>query len=253
MKKEEDSVHPLDTNYPLFVEFKEKCPGTVKHSQAIADMVEAVAQELDLNVEHLKMAALYHDIGKMANPKFFGENQKTDDDPHNGLDPFMSLQIITRHVSDSVLFLVNDAKVPREVIEIVSQHHGTTVTRYFYKKSGEENEEMFRYPGRKPTTLESAVLMICDCVEAGAQARFQAHKDVVPEEVVRHIIDSLIDDGQLDEVTMRLGDLKKIREVLVKELEGMFPKRIDYEESEEDKEKPKRERKKGAPRKTEPF
>lgn len=249
-KNESDEVVILDPSYPLLQEFKEKCPGTYKHSQAVADMVEAVAQVLGLDVEKMRMAALYHDIGKMANPEFFGENQKSEEDPHAELDPYMSHQLITRHVSDSVLYMVNDERIPREVIEIVSQHHGTTVTRYFYQKSENGDEDSFRYPGRKPSTLESAVLMICDCVEAGAQARFQAHKDVIPEEVVRHIIDSLMDDGQLDDVTMRLGDFKTIREVLEKELEGMFPKRVDYEENPNE---PKRERKKGAKRTHKPY
>lgn len=246
-KKIETEEAVFDPSFSLLQEFKDKCPGTYKHSQAVSDMAEAVAQKLDLDVEVMKMAALYHDIGKMANPGFFGENQKSEEDPHDDLDPFMSLQIITRHVADSVLYMVNESKIPRDVIEIVSQHHGTTVTKYFYQKSGEKNEEIYRYPGRKPTSLESAVLMICDCVEAGAQARFQAHKDVFPDEVVRYIVDSLIDDGQLDEVIMRLGDLKKIKDVLVKELEGMFPKRVDYDTEE------KSEPKKGAKRKTKPY
>jgi len=219
----------LDSKYPLLQEFREKCPGTFKHSQALMAMVESISLALDLDVEFMKVAALYHDIGKSFNPKYFTENQLEDEDFHKGLMIKMSYEIITRHISDSAVILLNDHNFPREVIEIISQHHGTNVLKYFYNKSKSKNDEEFRYKCSKPTCIESAVLMVADCVEAASRSLSQAGK-LNPTEVIDDTINGLLDDGQLDEVTMKLGDLKKIKTALGKELEGFYQKRIDYGE-----------------------
>ena len=219
----------LDSKYPLLQEFREKCPGTFKHSQALMAMVESISLELDLDVEFMKVASLYHDIGKSFNPKYFTENQLEDEDFHKGLMIKMSYEIITRHVSDSAVILLNDHNFPREIIEIISQHHGTNVLKYFYKKSKAKDDEEFRYKCSKPTCIESAVLMIADCVEATSRSLSQAGK-LNPTEVIDDTINGLLDDGQLDDVTMKLGDLKKIKTALGKELEGFYQKRIDYGE-----------------------
>jgi putative nucleotidyltransferase with HDIG domain len=219
----------LDSKYPLLQEFREKCPGTFKHSQALMAMVESISLELDLDVEFMKVCATYHDIGKMFNPKYFTENQLENEDFHKGLMIKMSYEIITRHVSDSAVILLNDHNFPREVIEIISQHHGTNVLKYFYNKSKSKDDGDFRYKSSKPTCVESAVLMIADCVEATARSLSQANK-LNPTEVIDDTINGLLDDGQLDEVTMKLGDLKKIKAALGKELEGFYQKRIDYGE-----------------------
>jgi putative nucleotidyltransferase with HDIG domain len=207
--------------------FRERCPGTFKHSQALAGMIEGISLSLGLDVNLMKTAALFHDIGKTFNPKYFTENQLDDEDPHKDLDPKISYEIITRHVSDSVMILINDPNIPRKVIEIVSQHHGQTVLKYFFKKSGKDVEDLFRYKCSKPTCIEAAVLMICDVVEAMSRSMIQANK-FDASEVIEGTINELIDDSQLDEVTMRLGDLKKIKIALSKELEGTYQKRIDY-------------------------
>jgi hypothetical protein len=122
----------LDTKYPLLTMFKELCPGTFKHSQALASMIDGVAVSLALDSNLLKLAATYHDIGKIFNPKYFTENQLEDEDVHKNLDPKISYEIITRHVSDSVIVLINEEGFPSKVIEIISQHHGQTVLRYFF-------------------------------------------------------------------------------------------------------------------------
>lgn len=217
----------LDSTYPLLKTFREKCPGTFKHSQNLAAMIEGISLSLDLDVKLMKTAALYHDIGKSFNSKYFTENQLDDEDPHSGLDPIISYEIITRHVSDSVIILINEPSFPRKVIEIISQHHGQTVLKYFFKKSGKNVEDFFRYKGQKPTCIESAVLMICDVVEAMSRSLVQANK-FDPNKVIEDTINDLIDDGQLDSVYMRLGDLKKVKIALGKELEGTYQKRIDY-------------------------
>lgn len=225
----------LDSTYPLLQKFRDACSGTYKHSQALASMVEGVALPLGLDVMKLKVAAQYHDIGKMFCPKYFTENQVEDESPHEKLSPIMSYNVITRHVSDSVAILINDHNFPRDIIEIISQHHGTSVLKYFFKKSGSDVEDMFRYKTNKPTCIEAAILMICDHIEATSRSLVQSNK-FAPTKAIEGTINGLINDGQLDDVVMRLGDLKKIKEALAKELEGTYQKRVDYDKAEEERE-----------------
>lgn len=233
-KKEElDSKSLLDTTYPLLQRFREACPGTYKHSQVLASMIEGISVSLGLDINQMKIAALYHDVGKMFNPKYFSENQLEDENPHDKLAPRMSYNVITRHVSDSVAVLINDVNFSRKIIEIISQHHGTSVLKYFFVKSGSHVDDLFRYKTSKPTCVESAVLMICDQIEAKSRSLIQSGK-FNPTEVIETSITDLIDDGQLDEVIMRLGDLKRIKEALAKELEGMYQKRVDYDRAKTD-------------------
>ncbi len=221
----------LDSSYPLLNKFRDLCPGSYKHSQAVVGMAEGVSIALGIDVTFMKVIALYHDVGKMLNPTYFTENQLEDEDPHEKLDAFISYQIISRHISDTALILLNDENFPRDLIKIASQHHGTSVMRYFFDKSESDIDENFRYKGDKPKCVESAVLMICDCIEARSRAEMQAgsgHMD--PKEIIEDTINYLLSDGQLDEVYMKLGDLKKIKEAIAKELQGIYQKRIDYNE-----------------------
>ena len=224
----------LDSKYPLMQEFRSACPGTFKHSQSLVSMIEGVSLALDLDEDRMKIAALYHDIGKMFSPKYFSENQLENENLHDELEPHVSYQIITRHVSDSVMVLLNNPDFPRDIIEIISQHHGTTVLKYFCDKAKGEAAD-YRYKTTKPTTIESMVLMVCDAIEATSRALAQAGK-FDPNKVINETLQRLIDDGQLDDVTMKLGDLKKIKSALAQELEGVYQKRVDYEEVEEKEE-----------------
>lgn len=225
----------LDTSYPLLQKFRELCPGTYKHSQSLSSMVEGIALSLGLNVLFMKTAALYHDIGKMFNPKYFTENQLEDENPHDKLEPRISFQIISRHVSDTALILLNDENFPRELIEIICQHHGTSVMKYFFKKSGSDVEDNYRYKSSKPTKVEAMILMICDSIEARSRAEVQAGR-FDPTDVIEDTLNGLLSDGQLDEVVMRLGDLQTIKDALAKELEGTYQKRVDYQKIEAKKE-----------------
>ena len=236
VKEKHELVELLDASYSLLEKFREACPGSYKHSQALASMIEGVAGALGLDITFMKVTAMYHDIGKQVNPKYFTENQLEDEDPHENLDPRVSYQLLTRHVSDSVNILINDNNFPRELIEIISQHHGNTILKYFFEKSGSDVEDLYRYKCSKPVCIESAVLMICDHIEAKSRSLFQAGK-FDPVEVIETTINGLIDDGQLDDVVMRLGDLKKIKEALARELEGTYQKRVDYDEAKKEKEK----------------
>jgi len=232
----------LDSSYPLLQQLREACPGTYKHAQAVMAMVETISLALELDVDKMKVAALYHDVGKMFNPKFFTENQLEDENPHDAMEPAISYQYITRHVSDTAMVLLNDPNFPRDIIEIAIQHHGTNVVKYFFDKSGSDDHDSFRYKSQAPSCVESAVLMIADHVEATSRSLSQRANDKLnPLEIIENTINGLVDDGQLDAVYMRLGDLKKIKVALSKELEGIYQKRIDYGEAKKEAAKEEKE------------
>lgn len=218
----------LDTTYPLLQEFRDKCPGSYKHAQAVVSMIEPISLSLGLDVNFMKICALYHDIGKMCNPIYFTENQMEGENPHDNLEPWMSYQLISRHVPDTVNILLNNPDFSRDIITTISQHHGNGVIKYFFNKAKSVDIKQYRYHCAKPTNITSAVLMIADHVEARSRSNFQAGK-FNPAEVIETTITELLDDGQLDEVTMKLGDLKKIKEAIAKDLEGSYQKRVDYE------------------------
>lgn len=230
-KEGELSKELLESSYPLLQKFRDRCPGSFKHSQALAGMVEGVSIALGIDATFMKILALYHDVGKMLNPTYFTENQLEGEDPHAKLEPFISYQIISRHISDTAMILLNDENFPRELIKITCQHHGTSVMRYFFDKSGTDVDEYFRYKADKPRCVQSAILMICDCIEARSRSEIQAGKSQMdPKEIIEDTINYLLSDGQLDEVYMKLGDLKKIKDALAKELQGIYQKRVDYNE-----------------------
>jgi hypothetical protein len=234
--KEKDILNSLlDSSYPLLQKFREACPGTLKHSQALSGMVEGISIALGLDTTFMKVAALYHDVGKMFNAKYFSENQLEDENPHEKLDPLISYQIISRHISDTALILLSDQNFPRDLIRIATEHHGTNVMKLFFDKSKSDVEDHFRYKGEKPKCIESAILMICDSIEARSRSEVQAGKgNFDPTNVIEDTINSLLSDGQLDDVVMRLGDLQKIKDALAKELEGTFQKRVDYKKAKEE-------------------
>ena len=228
----------LDSSYPLLKEFRDKCPGTFKHSQLVMGMVEAVCTELGLNTTFMKVAAMYHDIGKIVNPKYFTENQIEDENPHEKLDPRISFQIISRHPADTCLILLNNGNFPPDLIKIAVQHHGTSVMKYFYDKykamsKSDVPDDYFRYHGQRPTCVESMILMLCDAIQARSRAEDQAGK-LDPARIFTRTYNALSADGQIQDVTMRLGDLEIIKQVIGKELEGMFQKRVDYDNAEDE-------------------
>jgi len=243
-KKEEEELDSedlevfLESSHPLLKKFRDTCPGSFKHSQLLSAIVEGVSLSLGLDITCMKIAAMYHDIGKLFNPTYFTENQ-LEENPHDKLDPWISSQLISRHVSDTILILENliikEEKFPRDIIEIISKHHGSTVMKSFFQKAKSDVEDLFRYKSPNPTDIESLVLMVCDVVEARSRALIQSSKFEKPNVVINLTINELLEDGQLDDVHMRLGDLKKIKEALAKELEGIYHKIVDYDEKKEEK------------------
>jgi len=241
MTEEKHEIDLLDSTYPLLQEFRRACPGTYKHSQTLVSIIEAVAMDLGLGITSMKIRAMYHDIGKMLNPLYFSENQGDTNRHDEIIDPYMSVQILSRHVSDSVMILINDNNFPREIIESISRHHGTSLFKYFFnihKKNfelgtiTEKDEQNYRYKTTKPQTIEDAILMITDCVEASTRSMSQNGKLEDVGKHVDNILQELMDDGQLNDVTMKLGDLGKIKQTLKNELSGLYQKRVDYSKEE---------------------
>ena len=230
-----EKIDVLDSNYPLMVLLKEKTPGTYSHSRNVAGILEAIGTELELDVQVLKIAGFYHDIGKSVSPRFFTENQTDDEEnPHDELEPWMSHKIITSHVSDTAQILVNDSNIDRNVIEICTQHHGTCIMKFFLKKSKSKNPDNYRYKAKKPQSLEAALLMICDRIEATSRSLDQAGKLDDIDILVETSINELIDDEQLDDVEFTFGKFRQIKKILKSELAAQFHKRIDYDKDVEE-------------------
>ena len=219
----------LDSDYHLLDKFKSAAGGTFRHSQNVANLAEAVASDLGLDATFMKVCATYHDIGKMLNPQYYTENQNGDGNPHDELEPYISYQLISRHVSDSVFILMTETDMPREVMQVVAEHHGDTVLKAIFNKSESTNEDSFRYKCPKPTSEYSSILMIVDAVEATAKS--VGDKLTTPEakiKVVKETIDRLRDDQQLDE--MKVGTLRQVQQRLIRELDGIYHTRVDYDE-----------------------
>lgn len=202
----------------------------------MSNIVDNVASALGIDSEILTLAARYHDIGKMWFPEAFTENQG-EVNIHEALVPWVSYQLLTRHVSDTVAIMIaND--FPIEVIQIASQHHGTTVLRSIYeialKTNPEANEFEFRYKTKKPSTVEALILMLCDQVEATSRSIYvDQKKDVEPDVFIGNIFNKLMMDGQFDDVELKLGNLSKIQKALAEDVAGNYQKRLKYNEDEE--------------------
>ncbi|MCX7945309.1 MAG: HDIG domain-containing protein [Deltaproteobacteria bacterium] len=217
-------------NHPLLKELIVKAPGTYHHSIVVASLVETAAEDIGANPLLAKVCAYYHDIGKISKPDYFGENQKDGINKHDNIKPTMSALILKSHVKDGI-DMARNYKLGSPIIDVIEQHHGTSLIKYFYqkaKKLGDSvNEEDFRYPGPKPQTRESALVMLADSVEAAAKS--------VPDldatrlrGLVQKIINNIFKDGQLSECDLTLRDLDKIARAFIKVLDGIYHQRPEY-------------------------
>lgn len=221
-----------DLAQPLIKRLAEEAPGTYQHSIMVANLAEAAAKEVKADALLVKIGGYYHDIGKLKRPLYFGENQSTKNQ-HDHLTPYMSSLILVGHIRDGI-DLAREYGLPDRVISFITQHHGTTLITYFYQQAttatdGQEvNQERFRYPGPKPQTKESAIVMLADSVEAAARTLPQySHSRI--EALVQKIIDhKLNDENQLDESDLTLKDLEKIEQSFVRVLTSMYHSRVDY-------------------------
>jgi putative nucleotidyltransferase with HDIG domain len=212
-----------DTNSKLLKELSNKAPGTFHHSLNVANLAEAAAQEI---------GALYHDIGKMASPTFFTENQLSGVNAHDELDPKESASIIVGHVIDGIE-IARKYNLPDRIIDFIRTHHGTSMVYYFYKKElqtqGEANKADFKYPGPIPFSKETAILMMADSVEAASKSLKEPTSTKI-DVFVEKIIDTQMEQGQFLNANVTFKEIELIKKVLKKKLNNMFHLRVEYPE-----------------------
>jgi putative nucleotidyltransferase with HDIG domain len=210
-----------------------EAPGTYHHSIIVANLAEVAAEAVGANPVLTRVSAYYHDVGKIKRPYFFKENQMGNDNPHSKITPNLSTLIITSHVKDGVE-LAKEHKIPTVIRDIIEQHHGTTLVKYFYitaKNSSERPEDIkiedFRYLGPIPCSKEAGVIMLADSVEAAVRSINEPTNGKI-EEMVNNIIKARLNEGQFDNCDLTLKDLDKIRSCFLKVLSGIYHERIEY-------------------------
>ncbi len=219
--------------HPLFKRLLVEAPGTYHHSIMTGNLGERAAEAIGADALLVRVAAYYHDIGKLSAPHYFVENQTGPANPHDELDdPEESARIIIRHVTEGVR-LARKHRLPARIVDFIQEHHGTTRVEYFYRRAceryGPENvdEAKFRYPGPRPQTRETAILMLADSVEATVRAEKPADVEAIDRLVCR-IIQQKLDEGQLVNTDLTLRDLELIRQAFVTTLSGMYHTRVLY-------------------------
>jgi putative nucleotidyltransferase with HDIG domain len=222
-----------NVNHPLLSQLAVKAPGTYNHSMIVGTLAEEAAKAIGANSLFCRVAAFYHDIGKVRKPEYYIENQRGMN-PHDRLTPSMSSLIVAAHVKDGIK-LARDARLPEQIVDIIPQHHGTRLMTYFYEKarkaadpgSGPPAPEDFRYPGPKPSSREAAIFMLADGIEAAARTL----EDPTPNrlrEVIHKVSSAIVIDGQFDECDLTFADLEKIEQAFLRTLTSMYHHRLDY-------------------------
>ena len=221
-----------NTNSKLLRALAENAPGTFQHSLQVANLAEAAANEINANSMLVRTGALYHDIGKMLNPMYFTENQSTNVNPHNELTPKDSASIIVDHILKGIE-LAKKNRIPDRIIDFIRTHHGTTLVYYFYKAeeklSGSANPKDFQYPGPIPFSKETAILMMCDSVEAASKSIKEPTAQAF-DNLVEKIVNKQMDDGQFMNADITFKELQTIKKVLKKKLKNIYHVRIEYPE-----------------------
>ncbi|MSR22467.1 MAG: HDIG domain-containing protein [Gemmatimonadetes bacterium] len=222
-----------DPNRPLLKRLSMEAPGTYAHTINLANLSEAAANAIGANGLLCRVGVYYHDVGKVAKPHYFIENQPSGRNPHDKLKPATSAAIVKEHVSEGIR-LAKEAHLPEVLVDFIPEHHGTQEISFFYERAraelekGEElDPEQYRYPGPRPQSRETAIVMLADSVESAARALHDPTR-----ERLRDLMDSIVEDkiqqGQLDEAPMTLRELGIIREQFLKVLAGVYHTRIDY-------------------------
>ena len=233
-----------DANHPLLKELVQRAPGTYNHSINVASLSEAAADSIGANGLLCRVGAYFHDVGKIRKPEYFIENQGGGVNKHDDLVPTMSTLVIIAHVKDGS-DIARKHRLPKRIVDLIEQHHGTTLVEYFYNRatrqleeqSDEENpqtvdEADYRYPGPKPQTPEAAVMMLSDGVESACRALREPAPARI-ENLVKEISKKKFDDGQFDECDITIQQLHTIEESLIKSLNAMYHARVKYPEKQQ--------------------
>ncbi|MBM4422884.1 MAG: HDIG domain-containing protein [Chloroflexi bacterium] len=223
-------------NHPLLQFLLRQAPGTYQHSLQVANLAEQAAERIGADAALIRVGALFHDVGKAIHPEYYVENQIEGQNPHDGLLPEVSAQVIIEHVPNG-LRMAAKHRLPSVIRDCIAQHHGTNLTYFQYQRAvgavgGDESKvdkSKFRYPGPKPQTRETALLMLADGCEAKSRSDRPRTKEEL-EKIVKYIIDRSVAATQLDECSLTLHDLKLIRESFNETLKGFFHSRIVYPE-----------------------
>lgn len=220
-------------NNPLLKRLLMEAPGTYHHSMTVANLAEVAADEVGANPIITRVGAYYHDVGKLERPYFFKENQYNDDNPHNRITPNLSALIIISHVKDGIE-LAKKNKIPQRIIDIIREHHGTTLVKYFYynvKNAAENpddiNPDDYKYLGPIPQSKESAIIMLADSTEAAVRSIKEPNEEKI-KKMIYDIVDDKLQSGQLNDSELTLKDIEKIKECFIKSYNGMYHKRIEY-------------------------
>jgi hypothetical protein len=234
-----------DLNHPLLKKMVLSAPGTYHHSLIVGNLAEAASDAIGANSLLARVGAYYHDIGKIEKAEYFSENEISQKSPHEKLTPSMSALVIQSHIKDGIE-LAKKYNLNKAIIDFIAQHHGTSLIYYFYQRALEKiedeeklNEEAFRYPGPRPQTKETAIVLLADAVEASSRTL----SDPTPSRIkglVQKIINNKFIDNQLDDCDLTLQDLNKIAIAFVRILTGIFHTRVEYPEENKNKNKNKK-------------
>lgn len=226
----------LDTSRPLLSRLAREAPGTFAHSLWLSSLAENACEAIGANALLAKVGAMYHDIGKVHKAEYFAENQEAHINRHDNLSPTMSLLVIVGHVKDGVE-LAREERLPKAIVRFIEEHHGTTVVRYFHRVASDQqkaagndrevSESEFRYPGPKPQSRETAVVMLCDGVEGAVRALPEPTAGRI-ENVVHGILMDRLNDGQFDRCEITLKELHEVEQSLTKSLCRFYHGRVTY-------------------------
>ena len=225
-----------DINQPLLRKLAVEAPGSFQHSLQVANLAEEAARITGANLLLVRTGALYHDIGKIANPKYYIENQTDGISPHDNLNPEESAKVIINHVKNGVT-LAKNFKLPIQIIDFIRTHHGTTVAYYFFKKYTDlhpwdtSKEKDFSYPGPKPFSKETAVIMMADAVEATSRSINKYTEETISE-LVERIVYMQEQDGQFSEIPLTFKDISDIKDAFKKRLSDIYHVRVAYPDRE---------------------
>jgi hypothetical protein len=227
-----------DVTHPLLQELVRRAPSTYNHSITVGSIAEAAAESIGARGLLVRVGAYFHDIGKMLKPGYFVENQGQEQSRHEALVPAMSTLVIVAHIKDGS-DLARQHHLPQPIIDLIQQHHGTTLVEYFYDlahgqkgadpNGGEVDESVFRYPGPKPQTKEAAVLMLADAVESASRTLVDPTPARI-ESLVRGITERRLHGGQFDESGLTLRELRTIERTIVMSLTAIYHGRLKYPE-----------------------